>query len=82
MKNTSITLSNHFVDFIGEQVNTGRFHSSSEVIRAGLRLLEDDMRQQEQLAALIAVGERQADRGEFVDYSLAMAIDDIENHDV
>ncbi len=81
MKNTSVTLSNHFIDFIGKQVNTGRFQSSSEVIRAALRLLEEDTEQKEHLRQLVSVGEKQADNGEFVDYSLSMAIADIDNID-
>ncbi len=45
---TSIALSPHFESFVKEQVNTGRFNNVSEVVRAGLRLLED----QEQLKSL------------------------------
>ena len=41
-RNTSISLGNHFEDFIDEKVTTGRFKNASEVIRAGLRLLEEE----------------------------------------
>lgn len=41
-KNTSISLGNHFESFIEGSVNNGRFNNASEVIRAGLRLLEDE----------------------------------------
>lgn len=38
---TSIALSPHFEEFIRRQVNSGRYNNVSEVIRAGLRMLED-----------------------------------------
>ena len=41
-RNTSISLGNHFEDFVGDKVSTGRFKNASEVIRAGLRLLEEE----------------------------------------
>ncbi|MEO8415899.1 MAG: type II toxin-antitoxin system ParD family antitoxin [Ginsengibacter sp.] len=41
-RNTSISLGNHFEDFVDNKVSTGRFKNASEVIRAGLRLLEDE----------------------------------------
>lgn len=40
-QNTSISLGNHFDDFIKSRINNGRFKNASEVIRAGLRLLEE-----------------------------------------
>ena len=42
MKNTSISLGNYFDQFVQTQVSTGRYKNVSEVIRAGLRLLEDE----------------------------------------
>jgi antitoxin ParD1/3/4 len=42
MKNTSISLGNYFDHFISSQVSVGRYKNVSEVIRAGLRLLENE----------------------------------------
>jgi antitoxin ParD1/3/4 len=41
-KNTSVTLGNHFEDFIQSSISRGRYKNASEVVRAGLRLLEDE----------------------------------------
>ena len=41
-KNTSITLGNHFDDFVKSRISAGRYKNASEVIRAGLRLLEEE----------------------------------------
>jgi antitoxin ParD1/3/4 len=52
---TSIALSPHFETFIRNQVDSGRYNNVSEVVRAGLRLLEDSETQQAiRLAALQA----------------------------
>lgn len=52
---TSVALSPHFETFIRQQVDSGRFNNVSEVVRAGLRLLED--REAEQATKLQALRE-------------------------
>lgn len=41
-RNTSVTLGDHFDQFVAEILQHGRFQSVSEVVRAGLRKLEAD----------------------------------------
>ena len=41
-RNTSISLGDHFENFVEDKVIRGRFKNASEVIRAGLRLLEEE----------------------------------------
>lgn len=38
---TSVALSPHFENYLRQQVASGRYNNVSEVIRAGLRLLEE-----------------------------------------
>jgi len=56
-KNTSISLGNHFETFILNKVESGRYNSVSEVIREGLRLLEQEDRKQDALKEALEFGE-------------------------
>jgi antitoxin ParD1/3/4 len=56
--NTSVSLGPHFARFIGERVKQGRYGNASEVVRAGLRLLEDEETKLEALRAALLEGEK------------------------
>lgn len=56
-KNTSISLGEHFTDFVGAQVQSGRYGSASDVVRAGLRLLEEHEARVQVLREALIAGE-------------------------
>ncbi|SDO95279.1 antitoxin ParD1/3/4 [Phyllobacterium sp. YR620] len=56
-KNTSISLGEHFNDFIDEEISQGRYATVSEVVRAGLRLLEEQELRLQALRAALDEGE-------------------------
>ena len=56
-KNTSISLGNHFDDFIQNEISTGRYSSASEVIRTALRLLESEEKKIKALRYALEQGE-------------------------
>jgi antitoxin ParD1/3/4 len=55
-RNTSISLGNHFDEFIQTKVTSGRYKNASEVVRAGLRLLEEEENKIVALRAAIEQG--------------------------
>ena len=57
-KNTSILLGDYFEDFIKSQVNSGKFSSSSEVVRAALRLFEEEELKKKTLVKELSKGEK------------------------
>jgi antitoxin ParD1/3/4 len=56
MRNTSISLSDHWIEFTAKQVASGRYGSTSEVVRAGLRMIEERQRKIDALNAAIDEG--------------------------
>ncbi len=74
-KNTSIILGSHFDEFIRERVKNGRFGSASEVVRAGLRLLETNETKLETLRTMLAEGEKSG----FADYSYEKLIKELDD---
>ncbi len=74
-KNTSITLGDHFDEFISGQVESGRFGSASEVIRAALRLLENTETRLGTLRQMLNEGEQSG----IADYSYDEFMAELDN---
>ena len=74
-KNTSVSLGDHFAQFIAGQIDCGRYGSASEVVRAGLRLLETSESKLEVLRNALAAGERSGR----ADYSYAALVAELDS---
>lgn len=59
----SVALGAHFEKFVADQVARGRYNNESEVMRAGLRLLEEHELRLKELRALIDDGDRDIAEG-------------------
>lgn len=64
-RNTSVSLGDHFADFIDAQVGEGRYGSASDVIRAGLRLLEEHEAKVKALQDALIAGEQSGEPESF-----------------
>ena len=79
MASTSLSLGEHWETFIQSRLESGRYGSASEVVRAALRVLEDQDQRLEALRSHLAEGKAQANRGEFAeDFSMDKVIAEAE----
>ena len=67
MATTSLTLTEHWDTFIKREIDSGRYSSASEVVRAALRELEDKGKRLEALRQHLAEGAQQAAKRDFVE---------------
>ena len=64
-RNTSVSLGDHFSNFIDTEVRSGRYGSASEVVRAGLRLLQEHEAKVKALEGALIEGEESGQAGPF-----------------
>ena len=79
---TSIALGPHFETFVREQVESGRYNNVSEVVRAGLRLLEDETQTYEAKLAALRAAIAEGEVGEPIDADVVFAELDAELNDI
>ena len=64
----SYAIGDHFENFIRKQITSGRYNNASEVVRAGLRMLEDYESRMKELRELIDEGEAAIEAGRVKTY--------------
>jgi antitoxin ParD1/3/4 len=71
MPTRNVNLTEHFDQFIAEEIDAGRYRNASEVMRAGLRLLEQRMQEEQEKLALLRTlaseGFQQLDQGQGIE---------------
>ena len=71
MPTKNVNLTEHYSEFVDQLIASGRYKNASEVLRAGLRLLEQRTTEEEQKVALLrrlaAEGFQQIDQGEGIE---------------
>lgn len=78
-RTTSITIGPQMDDFVGELVASGRYGSTSEVVRSALRLLERQEKATAALRAAVAAGEQSGESEESI-HDIAFRVK--QHHDV
>lgn len=72
-RTTSITIGSQLDDFVGKLIESGRYGSTSEVVRSALRLLERQENQTTALRSAVEAGERSGES----DFSLRDIADQV-----
>lgn len=63
--NTSVSLGKHYAEFVSEQIEGGRYSNASDVVRSGLRLLEEREAKLAALQSALIAGEESGPASSF-----------------
>jgi len=77
-KNTTIILGDHFKSYVTKKVRSGRYSNTSEVIREGLRRMEEEDEKLEALKKRLELGEREVKQGKYSTYTLKSIVKEID----
>jgi len=61
VQETSISLGSHFENFVTSAIAEGKYNNVSEVVRAGLRLLENEEKKHQAIIEALKKGEKSED---------------------
>ncbi|MBI1255151.1 MAG: type II toxin-antitoxin system ParD family antitoxin [Hyphomonas sp.] len=75
MATTSLSLGPHWESFVKQEIASGRYASTSEVVRAALRELEERGNRLRTLRDHLAEGAAQARKGEFAQFTVDDVVD-------
>lgn len=71
-------MGDHFKSYVTKKVRSGRYSNTSEVIREGLRRMEEDDERLEALKKRLKLGEREMKEGKHSTYSLQSIVKEID----
>jgi antitoxin ParD1/3/4 len=81
MPTRNVNLTEHFDQFIAEEIDAGRYRNASEVMRAGLRLLEQRMQEEQEklvlLRSLASEGFQELDQGQGIEINSEQQLADL-----
>lgn len=81
MPTRNVNLTDHYDTFVEDLISSGSYKNASEVVRAGLRLLEHEAKVAEQkvelLKKLVAEGFAAIDRGEGISVESDQQLDEL-----
>ncbi len=70
----SFVVGDHYEFFIANKISTGRFNNASEVVRAGLRMLEDYETRLNEVRLLVDAADAQIQDGKGIEFASASAL--------